>query len=447
MPDPRKPDLKSSQPHAPEGADYFDPAASASAQKITRRGLIGAGMGAAAIAIPIVSRADPTSDANLPPAIPQWQRAPGAPVLSPPYGLPSPHETKVVRRPRPGKPPPTDLAALSNTPLQDLTGIVTPNGLHYERHHSGVPNIDPEQHRLLIHGLVERPMIFTMDDLTRFPSVSRFHFLECSGNSSPTWTEPKSELNVQDTHGLLSCAEWTGVPLATILAETGISAQASWFLAEGADAAAMTRSIPMEKALDDAILAYAQNGEKLRPEQGYPLRLLLPGYEGNTSVKWLRRIKLGTAPFETREETSKYSMVMPDHTVRQFNFVMEAKSVVTFPSGGHRLAAPGFYEISGLAWSGVGKVARVEVSTDAGTSWRDAVLQEPIMTKCLTRFRLPWRWEGSEAVIASRVTDSSGYVQPSREALLKLRDVRSYYHNNAIQSWRIASSGQVTNAG
>jgi sulfane dehydrogenase subunit SoxC len=416
--------------------------------EITRRGLIGAGIGLAASGATIASaRSSSISDINLPPAIPQWQRRPGAEVMSSPYGLPSPHEAEVIRRRRPGKPPPTNLAALSDTPLQNLTGIVTPNGLHYERHHSGVPDIDPDQHRLIVHGLVERPLIFTMEDLTRFPSVSRFHFIECSGNSSPTWAAPKPELTAQDTHGLLSCAEWTGTPLATVLAEAGVDPKATWFLAEGGDAAAMTRSIPMEKALDDAILAYAQNGERLRPEQGYPLRLLLPGYEGNTNVKWLRRIKLGAAPFETREETSKYTMVMPDHTIRQFNFVMEAKSVITFPSGGQRLREPGFYEISGLAWSGAGKVARVEVSTDGGLSWREANLQEPVMTKCLTRFRLPWRWDGGEALLASRATDSTGYVQPSREALLKVRDIRSYYHNNAIQSWRIASSGEVTNAG
>ena len=429
------------------GDDFSRPALPAQGE-ITRRGLIGAGLGLAASGASIApARSASTTDVNLPPAVPQWQLHPGADVMSPPYGLPSPHEATVVRRPRPGAPPPTNLAALSDTPLQSLTGIVTPNGLHYERHHSGVPAIDPDQHRLIVHGLVERPLIFTMEDLTRFPSVSRFHFIECSGNSSPTWAAPKPELTVQDTHGLLSCAEWTGTPLATVLAEAGIDPKATWLLAEGADAAAMTRSIPMEKALDDAILAYAQNGEKLRPEQGYPLRLLLPGYEGNTNVKWLRRIKLGSAPFETREETSKYTMVMPDHTIRQFNFVMEAKSVITSPSGGQRLRAPGFYEISGLAWSGAGKVARVEVSTDGGLIWREAGLQEPVMTKCLTRFRLPWRWEGGETVIASRVTDSSGYVQPSREALLKQRDIRSYYHNNAIQSWRIASSGEVTNAG
>jgi sulfane dehydrogenase subunit SoxC len=298
----------------------------------------------------------------------------------------------------------------------------------------------------MVHGLVERPLIFTMEDVTRFPSVSRIHFLECSGNTQ-NWGAPKPELTAQDTHGLLSCCEWTGVPLASVLAEAGVKPEAKWMLAEGADAASMTRSIPIEKALDDALLAYAQNGERLRPEQGYPLRLLLPGYEGNTNVKWLRRLKLGAEPFQTREETSKYSMLMPDGTARQFNLVMEAKSVITFPSGGQRLTAPGFYEISGVAWSGLGKVARVEVSTDGGASWRDAALQEPIMSKCLTRFRVPWNWHGGPATLASRVTDETGYVQPTREALLKVRDVRSYYHYNAIQNWSVAASGAVTNAG
>ena len=352
-----------------------------------------------------------------------------------------------MRRPRGGSPePPTRVAALSVTPLQDLCGIITPNGLHYERHHAGTPTIDPLEHWLIVHGMVQQPMIFTIEDVRRFPSVSRIHFLECSGNTQ-NWRAPKPELTVQDTHGLLSCCEWTGVPLATILAEAGVQPEAKWMLAEGADAAAMTRSIPIEKALDDALLAYAQNGERLRPEQGYPLRLLLPGYEGNASVKWLRRLKLGAEPFETREETSKYTMVMPDGETRQFNFVMQAKSVITFPSGGQRLGPPGFYEISGLAWSGLGKVALVEVSTDGGASWRDAALQEPVMSKCLTRFRSPWRWDGGPALLASRVTDETGYVQPSREALLKQRDVRSYYHYNAIQNWSVAAGGVVTNAG
>ena len=275
--------------------------------------------------------------------------------MSPPYGRPSRFEANVVRRYRQGLPePPTRLSSFSLTPLQDLSGIITPNGLHYERHHAGTPTIDPLEHRLIVHGMVEKPMIFAMEDLRRFPSVSRVCFLECSGNTQ-NWGAPKPELTVQDTHGLLSCCEWTGVPLATILAEAGVKPEAKWMLAEGADAAAMTRSIPIEKALDDALLAYAQNGERLRPEQGYPLRLLLPGYEGNANVKWLRRLKLGAEPFQTREETSKYTMLMPDGVARQFNFVMEAKSVITFPSGGQRLGSPGFYEISGLAWSGHGQ--------------------------------------------------------------------------------------------
>ncbi|MGC2784305.1 MAG: sulfite dehydrogenase [Roseiarcus sp.] len=416
------------------------------ARRLTRRRLFGAGAGAAAAAI--VSRPALAEEGdNLPPSVPEWQLEPGEETLSQPYGRPSKFEAKVVRRYRQGSPePPTRLSSFSLTPLQDLHGIITPNGLHYERHHAGFPTIDPSEHRLIIHGLVERPLIFAMEELTRFPSVSRVHFLECSGNTQ-NWGAPKPELTAQDTHGLLSCCEWTGVPLSTVLAEAGVKPQAKWMLAEGADAAAMTRSIPIEKALDDALLAYAQNGESLRPEQGYPLRLLLPGYEGNTNVKWLRRLKLGTEPFQTREETSKYTMLMPDGTARQFNFVMQAKSVITFPSGGHRLSSPGFYEISGLAWSGAGKVARVEVSTDGGASWHDATLQEPVMAKCLTRFRSPWRWDGGPATLASRATDESGYVQPTREALIKVRDVRSYYHYNAIQNWSVAGGGAVTNAG
>ena len=415
----------------------------------TRRRLLttGAGLAGAASGLLGAGRARADAGANLPPDVPQWQKQQGAGILSPPYGVPSPHEAKVVRRLRAvGKPPATRVAAFSVTPLQDLAGIITPNGLHYERHHAGVPAIDPDQHRLLVHGLVERPLIFSMAELTRFPSVSRLHFLECSGNS-PFAGEKLPGLTVQDTHGLLSCCEWTGVALSTVLAEAGVKPQAKWLLAEGADAAAMARSIPIEKALDDAILAYAQNGERLRTEQGYPLRLLLPGWEGNTSVKWLRRLKLGTMPFETRDETAKYTMIMPDDTIRQFNFVMEAKSVITSPSGGQQLRERGFYEISGLAWSGSGSIRRVEVTTDGGATWREAALQEPVLPKCLTRFHLPWHWDGGPAQLASRATDTTGYVQPSRAALAKIRDARSYYHNNAIQTWALAPDGRVTNAG
>lgn len=397
--------------------------------------------GSAALAGGLAARDVKADDAPL--AVPPWMREQGAPAGGKPYGVPSLYERSVVRRMAASVPFPS--AASTGTPLQDLHGIITPNGLHYERHHAGVPQIDPAAHRLLIHGLVDRPLLFTMDDLLRFPSVSRLYFLECAGNTqewrnaSPNWTP-------QQTHGLLSCCEWTGVPLSTLLGEVGVRRSARWMLAEGADAAAMTRSIPLEKAWDDAIVAYAQNGERLRPEQGYPLRLLLPGYEGNTNVKWLRRLKLGDQPFETREETSKYTDLMPDGHARQFTFVMEAKSVITRPAGGLRLRNTGFYEISGLAWSGRGRIRRVDVSTDGGASWRRATLQDPVLPKCLTRFRLPWTWDGGPAVLQSRAVDETDYVQPTRAQLVTVRGVNSFYHFNGIQSWNVAGDGTITNA-
>ncbi|MGZ5911331.1 MAG: sulfite dehydrogenase [Reyranella sp.] len=374
--------------------------------------------------------------------IPPWTKEQGAPVAGNPYGAPSPFEGKVVRKPR--TTPTFPIAASSGTPLQDLHGIITPNGLHFERHHAGIPAIDPGRHRLLIHGLVERPLVLSVDDIVRFPSVSRLHFLECSGNT-PEWRDAKAGWTPQETHGLLSCCEWTGVLLSTLLAEVGVGSEARWVLAEGADAAAMTRSVPIEKAWDDAIVAYAQNGERLRPEQGYPLRLLLPGFEGNMSVKWLRRLKLGDQPFQSREETSKYTDLMPDGKARQFTFVMEAKSVITRPAGGQQLSGPGFHEISGLAWSGRGRIRRVDVSTDGGASWHQADLQEPILPKCLTRFRLPWTWDSAPAELRSRAIDETGYVQPPRNALVDARGVNSGYHFNGIQSWRVLTDGKVSN--
>ena len=329
------------------------------------------------------------------------------------------------------------------TPLHRLHGIITPAALHFERHHNGVSLIDPARHRLLIHGLVARSMIFTMDALRRLPSVSRTAVIECSGNSGGEWREPKGK-TAQETHGLTSTSEWTGVALATVLREVGAKPEATWMLAEGSDAAAMTRSIPLESIFDEAVLCYAQNGEALRPEQGYPLRLLLPGWEGNASIKWLRRLELGAAPWMTREETSRYTDLMPDGTARQFTFVMEAKSVLTSPSGGQQIT-PGFVEIRGLAWSGRGRISRVDVSTDGGRSWKPAQLQAPILPKCHTRFRFSWRWEGQETILQSRCTDETGYVQPTREALIAVRGMNSYYHYNAIQSWKVLRSGAVRN--
>jgi len=349
--------------------------------------------------------------------LPESSRKLGSPILSPGYGLPSPYERDVVRRPTDATP--TQYSSWSFTPLQDLQGVVTPNGLVFERHHGGVPDIHPDDHRLAVHGLVKQPLLFTMDDLVRFPSVSRMHFLECSGNGSAEWKEPRGK-TVQFTHGLLSCCEWTGVPLATVLQEAGLAPSAKWLLVEGGDAALMARSVPLEKALDDAILVYGQNGERLRPEQGYPLRLLLPGFEGNMNVKWLRRIKVGDQPFYTREETSKYTDLLADGSAREFSFVMEAKSVITRPSGGQRIER-GFNEIRGVAWSGRGRITRVDVSTDGGRSWRTASLSPPVLRKCLTAFRSPWKWDGGEAVLQSRAVDETGYVQPTRARLVAVR--------------------------
>ncbi len=371
-----------------------------------------------------------------------WTKTQGSGFINPPYGLPSKYEKNVVRvLPNPA---PTFLTA-SRTPLQSLHGIITPNGLVFERHHAGVPDINPDQHRLVIHGLVDRPMIFTMEDIVRFPSESRIYFLECSGNSAAELKKASNQ-TVQQIHGLLSCCEWTGVRLSTILQECGVQPAAKWALAEGADGAAMTRSIPMSKMMDDALLVYAQNGEMLRAEQGYPLRLFLPGFEGNMSIKWLRRIKLGTEPWQTREETSAYTDLRADGKALQFTFAMDVKSVITQPSGMMKLKSQGFYEITGLAWSGNGKIRRVEVSTDGGKSWGDAILQEPILDKSLVRFRYPWVWDGAPATLLSRATDSSGEVQPTMEAVIKAKSANTFYHNNAIQPWRVAANGEVSNA-
>src|SRR5271169_4754801 len=381
------------------------------------------------------------SSENLPPNVPEWMKTPGDEMGSELYGTPSPFEKGVVKNiPKNLK---QYISAAGRTPLQDLDGIITPNGLFYERHHGGVPTIDPAQHRLMLHGLVDRPLIFTMDDIRRFPSQSRIHFLECSGN--PAYTKPYGK-TASDLVGLLSCAEWTGVSLKLVLQEAGLKADAKWVVAEGADAAAMTRSVPIEKCLDDAMLVYSQNGERLRPQQGYPLRLLVPGFEGNMNVKWLRRLKVTEAPVYSREETAKYTDILPDGKAREFTFYMEAKSIITSPSGEQRISGPGFVEIRGIAWSGHGKIKRVDVSVDGGGNWAEAALQEPVLTRALTRFRYPWQWDGAPTVIQSRAVDETGYVQPAFPQLLGERGENSFYHNNAVQPWRVAASGEVTNA-
>lgn len=328
----------------------------------------------------------------------------------------------------------------SRTPLQDLTGTITPADLHFERHHAGVPAIDPEEWELVIHGMVERPMVFTLDELRRLPAVSRICFLECSGNGNRNAGE---ETTAQSLCGLTSQSEWTGVPLSVLLREVGVSPEATWFTAEGTDAARLSRSIPIEKALDDALLAYGQNGEALRPSQGYPVRLLLPGWEGNASVKWLRRIEFTDGPAMSREETSKYTEVIGGEVARQFSFVMDAKSIITEPSYPATLHA-GWNEIRGIAWSGRGRIERVEISVDGGQSWIDADLQGPILPKAHTRFRHMWNWGGEPATLMSRAIDETGYTQPTDGELLAARGGRPPgYHYNAIEVWRVNGDGTV----
>ena len=368
----------------------------------------------------------------------------GYPLADESYGSRSQFETEVRMRFKTA----TAQSSWTFTPLQNGVGIITPSGLHFERSHAGTAVIDPSKHDLYVHGLVREPKKFSMHDIRRFPSISRTMFIECSGNGLTEWSKPTLR-TVQGTHGLTSTSEWTGVPLSTILNEAGVRGNAKWILAEGGDGAAMTRSIPFAKAMRDCFLAYGQNGEAIRPEQGYPLRLMIPGYEGNMHIKWLRRLEVADAPFMTREETSKYTDLRPSGKAVQFSFEMEAKSVITFPSGEMTLDGPGFYEIRGIAWSGRGRVKRVDLSTDGGKSWRQAALQPPVLPICHTRFRLPWRWDGKTAILQSRCVDETGYVQPTLGQLIALRGLDgplgSIYHLNAIQSWQVASDGKVSN--
>jgi sulfane dehydrogenase subunit SoxC len=334
----------------------------------------------------------------------------------------------------------------SRTPIAALHGIITPSDLHFERHHAGVPAIDPESYELLIHGMVERPMVFRLRDLKRYPSVSRIQFLECSGNGGGSFnmTNMPTEVTPQAMDGLLSTSEWTGVPIRTLLNEVGVRPGASWVIAEGGDGAMMNRSIPLDKAMDDSLIAYGQNGEALRPEQGYPARVFNPGYEGNTSVKWVRRLELTDQPVMSREETANYTDPLKGGTARQFSLVMDAKSVLTFPTFPMALPDRGWWEIKGLAWTGRGRITRVEVSTDAGRTWIPAQLQEPVLPLATVRFRHLWNWDGRETVVLSRATDETGYVQPTVQQFVEARGERTSYHSNHIRAWKVANDGVVT---
>ena len=373
-----------------------------------------------------------------------WMKVPGAGFSA--YGQPSRFEEKVVRFTPPSPNPATQGVGATRTPLHLLEGIITPSGLHFERSHSGIPDIDPDKHRLLIHGLVKRPLVFTLEGLHRYPMHSRIAFIECAGNSQALNAAQALPLGMAAIHGVFSCAEWTGVKLSTLLDEAGVEPSARWIIAEGADAAAMSRSIPLAKAMNDTLVCLYQNGERVRPSNGYPVRLLVPGFEGNMNVKWLRRLKLTAEPVMTKDETSKYTILLNDEKAWQFVFPVEVKSVITRPAPGLALKGPGFYEISGLAWSGNGSIRQVDVSADGGQSWTPAALQSPILPNAPVRFRAPWQWNGSPAVLQSRATDDTGMVQPTRAAFIAERGLRGVYHYNAIASWRIDEKGEASNA-
>ena len=369
----------------------------------------------------------------------------GQPVAATGYGLPSQYERDLQRRESPGLTR-VRQASVSFCPLQGLFGIITPSGLHFERHHQGWWDIDPSQHRLMLNGMVKTPMVFTVEEIMRLSPVTRTHFIECGANTAMEWGNVAVP-TVQYTHGMVSCSEFTGVPLLTLLEMAGADFKKGRFvLAEGADGSSLTRTIPMELVMSGEVLvAYGQNGEMLRPENGYPLRLVVPGVQGVSWVKYLRRIELGDQRFGTKDESSHYVDLMPDGRHRQYSGIQECKSVVTTPSGGQMLLDKGYYNITGLAGSGRGKVKRVDVSVDGGRNWRRARLESPVHDKALTRFNADWSWDGKPAVIQSRAIDDTGYVQPNYKLLREVRGTRSIYHNNAVQSWRVAESGEVSN--
>lgn len=395
-----------------------------------------AGLGAVALVAPQMTE-------SAEPSLPASMKKPGRKPTT--YGMPAADELERVKRVpiTPQLNGGVSLRSLHFTPLDKLHGTYTPAGLHFELSHQGVPSLTADSHTLVIHGLVQRPLKFTLADLERYAIDTRSHFLECSGNTTVGWNRPAANLPLTISHGLLSGTQWGGVSLASLLNEAGIEPEARWVIAEGADAGSVARSIPLAKALDDSFIALYQNGERLRPEQGYPMRLFNPGFEGNSNIKWLRSLRLTREPAMARFETARYTDLLPSGKALQFSLAMDVKSVITHPSNSHQLAQHGTYEISGLAWSGAGAVQKVEVTADGGHTWAEATLEEPVLPKMLTRFRIPWRWRGQPARLASRAYDDSGAIQPYRNTLVSQRGTQSFYHYNAIHWWAVSPQGAI----
>ena len=434
----------------PEGVRTVFREARSGRRDFIRRAFAGA---AAAGAAPLaLAQANPVPADGGDPNIlnlPEHTTGLGQPVVTDGYGKPSKYETNVQRRQSPGLTQTTQ-ASVSFAPLQSLFGIITPSGLHFERHHQGWWDIDPSKHRLMLNGsdpsLMKTPKVFTMDEIMRLPSVSRFHFIECGANTAVEWGNVAVP-TVQYTHGMISCSEFTGVPLKILFDLCGVDyRRARYVLGEGADGSSMTRTIPMELVENgEVFVAYGQNGEMLRPENGYPLRLVVPGIQGVSWVKYLRRIEVGDQPYGAKDEAVHYMDLMPSGLHRQYTNIQECKSVVTTPSGGQVLLDKGFYNITGLAWSGKGRIRKVDVSVDGGRNWRPARIEGPVQNKSLTRFNIDWVWDGRPALIQSRATDDTGYVQPTYRQLRAVRGTRSIYHNNAVQTWLVQESGEVKN--
>lgn len=415
--------------------------------KFSRRRLLaagGAGWAASALAAGLPRAVAAAAPDPAITEVQDWARSLGDGVAARPYGRPSDFEKHVVRRDVEWLTASRE-SSVNFTPLHELDGIITPSGLCFERHHAGIAEIDPAKHRLMVNGMVDRQTVYTMADLKRFPGrVNRIYFLECAANSGMEWRG--AQLNgCQFTHGMVHNVMYTGIRLQTLLDHCGMKTGAKWLLVEGGDAALMTRSLPLDKALGDCMVAWAMNGEALRPEQGYPLRLVVPGWEGNMWIKWLRRIEVGDQPWHQREETSKYTDLLADGRARRFTFIMDAKSVVTHPSPEAPLGHKGPNVLSGLAWSGRGAIRRVDVTLDGGRNWRRARIDGPVLPLSLTRFYVDFEWSGQEMLVQSRAVDETGYLQPTKDELRAVRGTNSIYHNNGIQTWLVRPDGGTEN--
>ncbi|WP_420859097.1 sulfite dehydrogenase [Marivivens marinus] len=411
--------------------------------KPSRRSFLTGAAAAGAGAVATVAKGQGAPDPAIVEQQP-WRTFLGEGVDAYPYGMPSEHEAHVIRRSVPWLTA-DPISSVNFTPLHELDGIITPNGLCFERHHGGIAEVDPAEHRLMINGLVDKQMVFTMDDLKRFPRENHVYFLECAANSGMEWAG--AQLNgCQFTHGMIHNVMYTGIPLRLLLEEAGVKTNGKWIMVEGADAAGMNRSIPIEKAMDDCLIAFKMNGEALRPEQGYPVRLVVPGWEGNMWVKWLRRIEVGDQPWHAREETSKYTDLLENGTARRFTWEMDAKSVITNPSPQAPIThGPGPTVLTGVAWSGRGTIPRVDVTIDGGKNWHQARMSGPSLNKSMHRFYFEFDWDGTPLLLQSRAHDSTGYVQPTKNELRAIRGENSIYHNNGIQTWYVNEQGIAEN--